>query len=176
MITVYDVNPNKLIEATAQELKKNENVKAPEWATFVKTSSSRERVPSNKDWWYVRAASILRKVYVNKIIGTGRLKTAYGGRKNRGYKPERQRDGSGNIIRKCLQQLEAANLVKKEKKGRSITPLGQKMLDNMALKVNSEKETQVKKDDGTRGTTEETTTTTTTDKPAASKPVSKSTK
>lgn len=134
MVNVYDVNPNELINEVAKELKKNENIKPPEWAPFVKTGVHKERVPSNEDWWYARSAAILRKIYVQEK-GVSRLKIDYGGRKNRGVKPERFKKGSGNIIRKVLQQLEAAGFVKKSKKGRKITPQGQKYLDNMAYKI-----------------------------------------
>ncbi|MEA2004384.1 MAG: 40S ribosomal protein S19, partial [archaeon] len=68
-----------------------------------------------------------------------RLRTVYGGRKNKGYKPEKRRNASGNIIRKCIQQLEKAGFVKIVPKGRGITPKGQKFLDNLAYKVHTGK-------------------------------------
>jgi small subunit ribosomal protein S19e len=134
LANVYDVDPQKLIEAVAEEFKKDENIKPPEWAVFVKTGSHKEKVPARKDWWYVRCASILRKIYIQPR-GISRLRVAYGGRKNRGYKPERFGMAGGNIIRKGLQQLEKSGYVKKGKKGREITPKGQKSLDNMAYKI-----------------------------------------
>jgi small subunit ribosomal protein S19e len=42
------------------------------------------------------------------------LKRKYGGKKNRGHKPEKRFDGSGNIIRKILQQLEKAGLIEQK--------------------------------------------------------------
>lgn len=138
MITVYDVEAAKLIKATAEELKKNENIKAPAWSIFVKTGVSRERMPDNKEWWHIRVASLLRRIYLRKV-GVSRLRTVYGGRKNRGHKPERFFKSSGNIIRKGLQQLEAAGYVKKTREGRQITAAGQKFIENMALKVSKEK-------------------------------------
>ncbi|MEA3343189.1 MAG: 30S ribosomal protein S19e [archaeon] len=134
MTTVYDVDPNKLIEETAKELKKDENISPPEWSHFTKTGAHKERVPTDTDWWYTRAAAILRRIYTEKQ-GVSALRRAYGGRKNKGYKPERFTQGSGSIARKALQQLEKSSLVKKEKNGRAITPKGRKLLDNIASKI-----------------------------------------
>lgn len=131
MTTVYDVEPNKLIEEAAKLLKKDKNVEPPEWSHYAKTGMHKERVPTDRDWWYVRSAAILRRIYTEPQ-GVSRLRRAYGGRKNKGYKPERFVVGSGSIARKSLMQLEKAGLVKKDKVGRVITPKGTKFLDNIA--------------------------------------------
>ena len=108
----------------------------PSWGSFVKTGTSKERPPTNLDWWYIRAASILTKVYRHGPIGVSKLRTKYGGRKNRGYKPERFYRASGKIIRTILQELEKNNLIifKKEgvHKGRIITPRGKSFMDKIA--------------------------------------------
>src|SRR3989344_4642332 len=131
---VFDASPNELILKIAEELKKNANIKPPVWAPFVKTGTNRERVPTQLDWWYIRAAAVLRQVYV-RPQGVQRLRRKYGGRKNMGYKPERFKKGSGSILRKVLQQLEKAGYVKKEKTGRIVTAEGQKFLDSVAKTV-----------------------------------------
>ena len=134
MATVYDINPNKLIEKAANALKKD--IKAPEWSMFVKTGRAKERVPMEKDWWYKRAASVLRKVYVLGPVGTNKLKFKYGSKKNRGCRPEKFYPASGKIIRTMLQQLEGLGLISKEEKGvhkgRKITPKGKSFLDKLA--------------------------------------------
>jgi small subunit ribosomal protein S19e len=137
MVTVYDVPPALLIEKTAKKLKEI-GVKEPSWAPFVKTGAHKERRPENPDWWYIRCASILRKIYVNGPVGVERLRTAYGGRKNRGHAPEHFVKGSGNIIRTALQELERLGLVAKTEEGRVITPKGQSLLDNTAKEVRDE--------------------------------------
>ncbi|GBF36198.1 30S ribosomal protein S19e [Methanofervidicoccus abyssi] len=137
MTTVYDVPPSKLIEKVAKKLKEM-NIDRPEWVDFVKTGAHKERRPHDPDWWYIRCASILRKIYINGPVGVERLRTAYGGRKNRGHKPERFVKASGNIIRKALQALERLDLVTKTKEGRVITPKGQSLLDNTAKEVMDE--------------------------------------
>src|SRR5210317_818653 len=102
MATIYDVEASEVIEAVAEDLKKSENIKAPSWATFCKTGAHRERPPLREDWWFVRASSILRKIRLLGPIGVSKLRVKYGGRKNRGVRPEIFKKGSGSIIRKVL--------------------------------------------------------------------------
>ena len=134
MVTVYDVQAAELISAVSEDLKKK--LKKPDWAAFVKTGSGRQRQPAQEDWWWIRAASILRKVYVDGPVGVSRLRTWYGGRKDRGVRTGKTRRAAGKIIRVILQELEKIGLVsKQDKKGRTITPEGQKYLDGVAKKV-----------------------------------------
>jgi small subunit ribosomal protein S19e len=136
MVTVYDVPPDKLIEITATKLMEFETIEAPEWAFFAKTGRHRERSPVQEDWWYVRAASILRKIYVKGPIGTSRLAAEYGGYADRGSKPNKAVKGSGSIIRKCVMQLESSGLVVRDRnKGRVVSPKGRSLLDNVAKEV-----------------------------------------
>jgi small subunit ribosomal protein S19e len=137
MVTVYDVPADKLIQKTAEKLKEMD-IGVPPWVDFVKTGVSRERRPDQDDWWYIRCASILRKIYVYGPVGVSRLRTAYGGRKNRGHEPEHFYKGSGNIIRKALQELEKLGLVEKTPEGRVVTPKGRSFLDNIAKEVRDE--------------------------------------
>lgn len=117
MANIYNVDPAELIEKIAEELKKIDSIKPPEWALFVKTGVSRERPPFRNDWWYIRAASILRNTYKLGPIGVSKLRTGYGGKKNRGVRPEKFYRASGNIIRKAMQQLAKAGLIQDCKKG-----------------------------------------------------------
>ncbi len=134
MRNIYDVPANDLIEQTAEDLKKI--IKAPEWSIFVKTGTHRERQPLRDDWWYIRAASVLRTVLKLGPIGVSKLRTKYGGRKNRGHKPDATRRAGGKILRTILQQLEKSTLVKQTTigvhKGRIITKQGKELLDNAA--------------------------------------------
>ncbi|RLI98855.1 MAG: 30S ribosomal protein S19e [Candidatus Aenigmatarchaeota archaeon] len=135
MVTAREVNPQKLVERAKEELKKFEEIKPPAWSFFVKSGSHKERPPEQPDFWYIRAASILRRIYLDGPVGVERLRTYYGGRKRRGTEPAKFRKASGNIIRKILQQLEKAGLVEKTKKGRKITSKGQAFLDRIAYEV-----------------------------------------
>ncbi len=129
---IKDVDPDKFIELAKEELKKIKEITPLEWATFAKTGSHNKFSPHQEDWWYIRAASILRKIQLRQPLGVSRLRTYYGGKKERGHKPERFRKAGGSHIRKILQQLESAGLVttKKEgiKRGRLLTEKGQEFI------------------------------------------------
>ena len=142
MPTPYDVPPSILIERLAKYLKDNiDEVKPPEWAPYVKTGVHAERTPQNPDWWYIRCASLLRKVYIRGPIGIERLRSEYGGRKDRGTRPEHARKGSGAIIRKALQQLEKAGLIQTIKgRGRVVTPQGRSLLDSLSADIKKQLE------------------------------------
>jgi len=135
-VDVMKVEQEKLIQRLAQKLKGIKEMEPPKWVMFVKTGVHKERPPEQKDWWYIRAAAILRKVYLHGPIGVSKLRTAYGGRKKRGVKPEKFRKGSGNIIRKILQRLEAIGLVKKvERRGRIVTKAGKEFVEKTAGEI-----------------------------------------
>jgi len=141
MATVYDTNPSELIKKTAKALQ-GSKVQIPDWAKVVKTGPGQERSPDNDDWWHMRAASILRKVYVRGPIGVSKLRNFYGKKKNRGVKPERFYKASGKIIRTILQQLEAEELIRATEKGvhkgRVVTPKGQSFLDTISKEQKNE--------------------------------------
>ena len=134
---LYTINQQQVVLETAKQLKTV--IKMPEWALFVKTGAHRETMPRNPDWWYIRAASILRLANVRGPVGVQKLRTRYGGRKNRGMKPDRFGLASGKVIRAILQQLEEAGLVKQAKagvhKGRIATPAGKSLLVKAAKSV-----------------------------------------
>lgn len=148
-MTTYDVQTTKLLEAVAEELKAIEAVKPPVWSKFCKTGSFRERPPANKDWWFLRSASVLRKLARIGPIGTSKLRVLYGGKGNRGVDAEKFVKGSGNILRKILQQLEKAGFAKQAEKGvhkgRVITPKGLSLLDKCASKFENNGKKQASK-------------------------------
>ena len=113
MPTAYDVPADMLISKITEELKKETEIKPPEWAIYAKTGVHKESSPTQLDWWYIRAASILRKIYLYGPIGVSKLRIAYGGRNRRGVKPEHFAKSSGAVIRKVLQQLEKTGYIQK---------------------------------------------------------------
>ena len=136
MTTVYDVPSKEFIDAVAKKLQSDNNISVPEGNVFSRTGVSKENPPTDKDWWYTRCASILRKIYINNLIGVEHLKAEYGGKRDRGSKPHKARSGSGTIVRRALQQLEKAGYVSKIKgKGRTLTPKGRSFLDNTSHEV-----------------------------------------
>jgi small subunit ribosomal protein S19e len=141
MEKIKSKNPEKYNLALAKALKEVPEFKAPEWVFFVKSSVHRERPISDPDFWYKRSASILRQISIKGVVGTQRLKTRYGGKKDRGGKPSEFRKASGKIIRTILQQADSAGLTEKvtsPKPGRALTSKGKEFLESIKLESSSE--------------------------------------
>jgi small subunit ribosomal protein S19e len=135
MATLYDVPAEALIEAVAAELE--DRIDQPDWAEFTKTGSDRELPPQQDDFWFVRTASLLRKVAMRGPIGVERLATEYGGSKKGTTRYRVSGDhhaaGSRKIVRTALQQLEEEGFVETAKgEGRRITDEGRSFLDGVA--------------------------------------------
>jgi small subunit ribosomal protein S19e len=137
---VYELNAQEYNLKLAEALKKVQEFKEPEWAQFVKSGPAKERPIDDEDFWYKRAASVLRNIYKTGSVGVQRLRTKYGSKKNRGFKPEAFRKGSGKIIRVILQQADKAGFteiqkpirgVKSKKPGRILTDKGNKFLEEI---------------------------------------------
>lgn len=136
MVKVNDVPAAKLIEELAEHLKRVPEIEPPSWASFAKTGSHADRPPQRKDWWYVRAASLMRKVYLKGPLGIEKLEIAYGGSKQLGYFPKHHRDAGSSTIRNIFKGLERAELVGKQgTSGRVLTPKGVALLDKISKDV-----------------------------------------
>ncbi|MBD3230700.1 MAG: 30S ribosomal protein S19e [Candidatus Lokiarchaeota archaeon] len=138
MTTIYDVPVQPLIDKAAEELKKYEEIKPPSWADYVKTAVYKERPPEQpaEVWWYKRCASLLRKIYMKGPIGINRLRRLYGGKQNRGSKPNHFKRGGSSIIRNALRQLEQCELLEiRNKRGRVLTNKGFSFLDRIAHQI-----------------------------------------
>lgn len=146
MTTFYDIPAELLIPALAERIATTDGIDTPDWAGFVKTAVSRERPPSQENWWFLRTAALLRKVAREGPIGVTHLSQAYGGIKDNGAMPNTPGVAGRHIIRTSLQQLESAGLVEKVPTktldtedgevqlyaGRRVTSAGQKMLNEIA--------------------------------------------
>lgn len=138
MVTAQMVPSKLLIEAISEELKSKDKIfQPPKWANFVKLSVAQENAPEQrKDWWFIRVASVLRKIYLHGPMGVMHLRKMYGGRLNRGSKPEKTARGSGAIVRHAIHQLEKGGYVSLVAgEGRVVTPAGRSFVDSMAYKV-----------------------------------------
>lgn len=136
MTTPYDVPANDLIEEVAKKLEKDANIETPKENIYSKTGIDRESPPTDKNWWYIRCAAILRKVYLKNQIGVERMTEEFGGKHDRGSKPYKARAGSGTIARRAFQQLEKAGYLTKIKgKGRMLSPKGRSFMDNTSKEV-----------------------------------------
>lgn len=143
-IKVLDIEGGKFVNALAEKLKTISEFKMPEWAKYVKTSAGNERPPERPDWWYYRAASILRQVYLKGTIGVEKLRKKYKRKKTNKAYPATIFKGSSKVIRTILQQAEKAGFVQiteKPKKGRQLTKKGIVFLEEIAknLKEKNEK-------------------------------------
>jgi small subunit ribosomal protein S19e len=137
---VFELNAQEYNLKLAEALKNISEIKEPEWAKYVKSGPAKERPIDDPDFWYKRAASILRQIYKKGIIGVNKLRTKYGSKKNRGYAPEEFRKGSGKIIRVILQQTDAAGLteiakeikgVRSKRPGRQLTAKGKEFMEGV---------------------------------------------
>ncbi|MFX1420074.1 MAG: 40S ribosomal protein S19 [Promethearchaeota archaeon] len=133
-MSIYVVQPEKLVESIAIKLKEYPEISPPEGSEFWKTAFFKELAPQDtENFWYLRCASILRKVKKFGPIGVNKLRKFYGGRNRKGPGLHHSAKGSGKIIRVALQQLENANLVVKiEKEGRVVSSEGTSLLERTA--------------------------------------------
>merc|ERR1712147_477196 len=142
-VTVKDVPADEFIKACAEFLKRQPKFDVPKYHDIVKTGVIKEFAPYDEDWFYVRSASILRKVYLRKGTGVGALKKWYGGSSgtHRGTRKAHFQTAGGSIIRKAMMELEKLELMEKTGDGgRVITSKGRAEMDGIAgnidLKVN----------------------------------------
>jgi len=135
--SVKDVDQHEIVTQIAGFLKKSGKVKVPDWADVVKLGKNKELAPNDPDWYYTRAASIARRLYIRSPTGIGSLKKVYGGNIRRGTTPNRFVKASGAVIRKALQTLESLKWVEKvpEGNGRRLTKQGRKDLDRIASQL-----------------------------------------
>ena len=140
MSSIFEIDAQEYNLKLAKALKDIPEFKAPEWVFYVKSSPSKERPIDEEDFWYKRAASILRQIYKKKIVGVNRLRTKYGSKKNRGMQPEKFKRAGGKIIRTILQQSDKAGFtelapdikrVRRKKPGRQLTEKGKRFLEEI---------------------------------------------
>ncbi len=134
MVTAFDVEANRLIGAAAEKLKAL-NIKEPAYLPFVKSGPDKERRPTQKDFWYLRCAAVLRQAYTRGRVGVSSLRTHFGSRIKRGVRPEKHRRTGGSIIRDAFGELERAGLLEKKKDGRHISAKGKSFLDSVAREI-----------------------------------------
>jgi len=134
--TLRDIPAIDFINTYALHLKKSGKVTVPKWADIVKTGRFKELAPYSPNWFYVRIASLARKVYLRGGIGVGSFRKIYGGAKDRGSKPSHFATASGQVIRTALKVLQKLNVVTVDSKGgRRLTSSGRRDLDRIATRA-----------------------------------------
>ena len=135
-VTVRDVAADKFIAAYADVLKNNDKFVVPKWVDLVKTGAHKELCPYDPDWYYIRAAAIVRKIYLREGTGVGALKKRFGGNYRRGSAPDKHQDGAGGLIRAICLNLDKLNITEATGKGgRKVSRTGQQALDLVAGQV-----------------------------------------
>ncbi|TFF94527.1 MAG: 30S ribosomal protein S19e [Promethearchaeota archaeon] len=136
-MSIYTVKPSKLIGAIAEKLKDYPEISPPEGSEYWKTAHWKEIAPvDTENFWYIRCASILRKILKIGPVGVNRLRKKYGGKNKKGSGLRHSGLASGKIIRVALQQLEGANLLSKtQADGRMITAEGKSILERTAYNL-----------------------------------------
>merc|ERR1712205_217922 len=134
-VTVKDVPADAFIKACADFLKRQPKFDVPKYSDIVKTGTFKELAPYDPDWFYVRAASVARKVYLRKSTGVGALKKWYGGSSGShvGTCKAHFTKASGSIIRKAMLELEKLEMMEHcSDGGRMISSKGRAEMDRIA--------------------------------------------
>jgi len=136
-VTVKDVPAADFVGALAAHFKKSSKMELPKWADLVKTGVHKELAPYDEDWYYVRAASIARRVYLNGGLGVGALQRVYGGSYSKGTRKSHFQPAASGVIRHIMIQLQEIDIVskRKDKKGRWVTRNGQREMDTIAGQI-----------------------------------------
>ncbi|CCF73486.1 small subunit ribosomal protein S19e [Babesia microti strain RI] len=136
-VSVKDCNPNIFIKAFAQFLKLKNMIECPKWTDYVKTSPAKELAPKDPDWYFIRAAAIIRHIYFKPDCGVGELRKFYSSKQRRGTAPNHMCKASGKIIRTVLQQLERAGLLEQnpQKSGRRVSQKGANTINSFARQL-----------------------------------------
>ena len=138
-MSVYDLDQQEYNLKLAEALKKIPEFKSPEWVEFVKSGPAKERPIDDPDFWHKRAASVLKQIYKKNSVGVNRLRTKYGSKKDRGFKPEEFRKSGGKIIRVILQQADSVGFTEilkpirgvKRRSGRQLTEKGRECMEEI---------------------------------------------
>merc|ERR1711935_804404 len=111
MGSVKDVDQHEFVKALSNHLKKSGKLKVPDWVDIVKNSRRNELSPYDEDWYYTRAASVARHLYIRNPVGVGAFCKVYGGSTPRGPPPSPFIKSSPSVSRKVLQSLESMKMV-----------------------------------------------------------------
>merc|ERR1719348_148120 len=150
---MFDTPSNKLISEIATYLEQNDKLTLPKYVDIMKTSSGKENSPQQKNWYYTRTASILRKIAINtesdldysvderkpkmhkaftqeKNLTVTKLSSMYGCKKNRGCRPGKKVRSYRSLIVMILKDLEKLNYINNEK-NLTLTNDGQSFIKSM---------------------------------------------
>lgn len=135
--TVKDIPAAKFITALAAHFKNSGKYELPAWHDIVKTSSAKELSPTDADWYYMRLASVARRIYINGGVGVVQLTKHYGSSGKFYTRPSHFVHAARSPIRTALKSLEKTKLIAKKEgvNGRFITSAGRRELDAFAASL-----------------------------------------
>ncbi|OAG31315.1 small subunit ribosomal protein S19e [Nematocida displodere] len=142
---IEEICPAKFIATLSKALEDEKKITPPADTAHIKTGHGRQIAPEEENWYFVRTASILRKLYIEELtnpeksrhgFGTMWFARVYGGAKNNGHKPSHVVSGSKSLVRRILQSLEGLKFVSQiPNGGRKLTATGLSYLGEVANKA-----------------------------------------
>jgi hypothetical protein len=72
-----DVDQGQAVKKIADYLKKSGKVKLPTWVDVVKLGIHKQLPPTDPDWYFVRTASIARRLYIRSPVGKSPLLSTF---------------------------------------------------------------------------------------------------
>lgn len=134
---IKDCKPDVFVAKLAAHLKNERKLTPGAWTIFAKTAAAKVISPTDQDWYYIRAASMLRQAYNKGSLGTNACRNLYGCAKNGKSVPHHFSLASGKIHREILRGLVSAGYMKVEDRNdqcprRVLSPQGKRALEQLA--------------------------------------------
>ncbi len=117
----------------------------------MKTGLHKELAPYEGNWFFLRAAAIARRVYIeNRGLGVMTLRTIFGSNQRNGTVSSHRHVADGKVIRYCVQQLgklgfvdlvitqvedETGKKVQIATKGKRLSKKGRSEMDKIATQI-----------------------------------------
>ncbi|ESU36657.1 SSU ribosomal protein S19E, partial [Giardia duodenalis] len=134
MSSVTRVPADVFINSFAAHLKNRGIIKCPAFTDYVKTGVSRQYAPRDADWFYIKAASVIRHFYISgsHSIGVAGLARKYSSLQKGKTTPHHTKRASCKVIRSIVSQFLGQKLLIAGERGRHISPNGRKMVEDFA--------------------------------------------
>lgn len=132
---IYKVKPRDFIDALSDYLISSNKVKLPENYDILKTGYGREHAPEDRNWYYIRLASIVRKIILKGRVSHGKLAADYGNRKDRGVRPSKKTGAGKYLIDTALKNLESMGWINWSQGNDILTSSAKEILSEIIEKV-----------------------------------------